>query len=703
MGTHTAAQQYALTDQPELAESEYFSGIPALLVGLCCLLPLSAIAAEAEEQEKKRADSSYQDQELMIVTGEKTARSLLDTGSSVEVFDSRRIDSMPGAETVSDLMRMTANTVDIGIGNDLPTVRGVDGSGPSTGAGAFLSGTRPRLGLSLDGRSLTYNEQAYGPQSLWDMERVEIFRGPQSYIQGRNAIAGAIVMTSKDPDFGWESAFKGGAGNQHSSQLAAMVNAPLIEEQLALRASVDRQRRRSDIDLPAYDPVGDPSEVQTTNARAKLLFNPAGLRNLTTKLTFNHSDSGAPQNESLNPMPHPTNPRHDWRRAVFKSNVNSGIWDLAWEGDDGLRLENRFIYTGFHINRYVADGLPKAKIDGSELHVEPVVHFGNSDSRLRGFAGLRYFDASQDESVYIFGGSTFTDDTRTSSAYGELTWAVTPQVDITTSTRLEREHRKRLGGSQSVRIDFDETYNVFLPKLDVAWKPEANQTWGARVARGYNAGGAGITLSAPITSYTYDSEYVWNYELYTRHALNDGNVVLTGNLFYNDYKDMQLPYYLAANSTVIRNADKVETWGAEMGATWTPRWDLELSGNIGLLKTKIAEFPGSGVEGHELARAPAYTANVGAAWQVASGWELSGNVAFSDSYYSAYDNDSRGRIGSYWSANAQLAYTFMYGRATLFAQNLFDSDRKVMVSGNDVYTAIQQRSRLIGAAVELRF
>ncbi|MDF9347384.1 hypothetical protein OH693_18650 [Escherichia coli] len=111
----------------------------------------------------------------MIVTGEKTTRSLLDTGSSVEVFDSRRFDSMPGAETVSDLMRMTANTVDIGIGNNLPTVRGVDGSGPSTGGAAFLSGTRPRLVLSLDGRPLTYNEQAYGPQSLWDMERVEIF------------------------------------------------------------------------------------------------------------------------------------------------------------------------------------------------------------------------------------------------------------------------------------------------------------------------------------------------------------------------------------------------------------------------------------------------------------------------------------------------------------------------------------------------
>ena len=122
-----------------------------------------------------------------------------------------------------------------------------------------------------------------------------------------------------------------------------------------------------------------------------------------------------------------------------------------------------------------------------------------------------------------------------------------------------------------------------------------------------------------------------------------------------------------------------------------------------MLKTKISDVPGSGVEGHELARAPAYTFNTGATWQFAAGWEISGNVAFSDSYYSAYDNDSRGRIGSYWTANAQLAYTFMYGRATLFAQNLFDSSRNVMINSNDSYTATQQRPLLVGAALELKF
>ncbi|HAT4519450.1 MULTISPECIES: TonB-dependent receptor [Serratia] len=697
MGKHFAAQRHESVGNGEKTGMKAIGAFSSVFLGVCSLAIGNVNAAETKSNE------TYQDAETLLVTGEKIKRSIFDTGSSVEVFDSNRIASMPNATQVPDLLRMTPNVVDVGIGNDLPTVRGVDGSGPTTGAGAFLSGTRPRLNLSLDGRSLTYNEQAYGPQSLWDLDRVEVFRGPQSYIQGRNAIAGAIVMASKDPTFEWESAFKGGAGNQHSSQLAAMASGPLVEDQLAFRVSVDRQRRRSDADLPAYEPVGDPREVEATTARAKLLFNPAGLRDLTTKLTFNHFGSTAPQNESLNPQPHPASARHDIRRPVFKSNVNSGIWDLAWEASDGLALENRVIYTDFNINRATAYKLPYADIGGKEVHVEPVVRFGGADSRLHGLAGLRYFHAKQDEFVNIFGGATFKDKTDTNSAFAELTYALTPQVDVTAASRLEREHRQRNGGSQAVRIDFDETYTVFLPKLDVAWKPTDTQTYGAKIARGYNAGGAGITLSSPIVSYTYGSEYVWNYELYTRHHLKDANVVLTSNVFYNDYKDMQLPYYLGENSSVIRNADKVETYGAEIGATWQPRWDFELFGNVGLLKTKIKKFAGSGVEGHELGRAPAYTANMGAKYQFLKGWEVSTNVAFSDSYYSAYDNDSRGRIGSYWSANAQLAYTFAYGRATLFAQNLFDSERRIMVGGNDIYTATQQRPRMVGAAVELNF
>lgn len=665
------------------------------------MLSAGSVSAAEETNSSKRKDN-MQDLDAILVTGEKVNRTIYDTGSSVEIFDHSRIESMPNAVVLSDLLRMTANVVDTGIGNDLPTVRGIDGSGPVQGAYAFLSGSRPRLNLSLDGRSLTYNELAFGPTSLWDMERVEVFRGPQSYIQGRNAIAGAIVMASKIPSFEWESAVKGAWGNQDSTQAAAMLSGPLVEEQIAFRLSIDRQRRLSHVKLIPYEPVGDPRRVEVTTARAKLLFNPAGLRDLTSQLSINHLDTRAPQNEMLSPETHP-NPRYDRRRAVFETKSTSGIWDLAWEASDRLTLENKVIYTDFFNQRHTAlTMLYDANIDGKEVQIEPLARFGRVDDRWRGMVGLRYFRGSQNEFFNIARGSTFDDKTETASAFAELTYALTPQVDVTAASRVEREHRQRKG-SKVYSIDFDQTYNVFLPKLDVIWKPQEGQTFGAKVARGYNAGGAGMTIFPPVINYTYGAEYVWNYELYSRHFLPSANLELTSNIFYNDYQDMQLPYSLGMYSMVVRNADKVETYGTELGAIWTPTPRFELNSSIGLLKTEIKTFADSKIQGNQLPRAPAFTANMGARYWLMSGLELSGNAMFSDTYYSQYDNNPRGKISPYWVANVQLAYNFKHGRATLYAQNLFDSDKRIMVFNNDISMPITQQPRLMGAALELHF
>jgi len=89
---------------------------------------------------------------------------------------------------------------------------------------AFFAGTRPRLNLSIDGRSATYNEFAFGTQSLWDMQQVEVLRGPQSHVRGQNAVAGAVVMRSKDPTDEWEGTLRLGF---------LLKNNPFLEKEAA--------------------------------------------------------------------------------------------------------------------------------------------------------------------------------------------------------------------------------------------------------------------------------------------------------------------------------------------------------------------------------------------------------------------------------------------------------------------------------------
>ncbi|MBQ1784186.1 MAG: TonB-dependent receptor [Gammaproteobacteria bacterium] len=682
-------------------ETTQLSCAIATVLAAGLLNPLNAIAAESAQSEHE--DGEVIELPMITVTGERVSRTLQDTSSSVEVYDSERIEALPNATDVHDLLTLTPNMVDTGTGNDLPSVRGVDGSGPAQGANAFLNGTRPRLNLSVDGRSLTYNEMAFGTRSLWDVDQVEIYRGAQSHIQGRNAIAGAVIVKTNDPTFYQESAIKGSYGEQQSGQLAAMASGPLVDNQLAYRVSVDRQQRESFVRLNSYEPVGDPREIETTTARAKLLYRPAALPAFNSMLTVAYYDSRAPQNEALSPPPPYSNPRFDPRRPVFETQSTSGIWDLGWQQSANINWESKLLYTDFANDRLTALTLPYANIDGEELQFEPLMRFRTDTDSLTGLVGGRLFSSSQDEFVNIFGGSSFDDQTDTSSVFAELTYALMTHVDLTVAARYEQEKRDRQGGSSTVAIDFNETYSAFMPKLDLAWKPSAAQTYGIMTARGYNAGGAGMTFVAPVINYTYDAEYVWNYEVYTRQRLDNGRVELTGNLFYNDYDDMQLPYYLSPTSTMIRNADKAVTYGLELGARWKPVSAMEIYANGGLLRTEIESFADSGIEGNEMARSPGYTTSLGSLYQLTDAVDIGGNVTFSDTYFSAIDNGPRGKIPSYWVANMQLGYNFSYGRAVLYAENLFDSDDNIMVIANDVTSPIIQRPRLIGASVELMF
>lgn len=666
-----------------------------------CLCPLALSLAQAQVP----APAQLPD---IVVTGERISRHQFDTSTSVDVFDWRRLRNGSNANMASDALKMTVNTVDIGTGNDLPTIRGIDGSGPAQGAVAFLAGTRPRLSLSLDGRSATYNEFAFGSQSLWDIKQVEVFRGPQSLNQGKNAIAGAIFLTSNDPTDEFEGAVKFGMGNQSSSQTAAMISGPVVQDELSFRLSVDRQKRKSFVDLISYDPVGDPRRIETTTTRAKLLFTPTAFPDFYSRLTLNHIKARAPQNEALS---NPISGRYAAERPVFKTGSTSGIWDVSWRLNPLLWFENKLIYTRYDNDRLSVPaevGGGPATVDGRELQIEPMLRFSSQNQALKGMIGMHYFTGKQDEAVALrFGpmvfNNVFDDKTRTKAVLAEVTYAALPTLDVTLAGRLERETHQRHGGSRALTMALDKTTTVFLPRLDVAWKPSEQTILGLRATRGYNPGGAGLTFAQPIVSYAYEAEYVWNYELYHRYRDEGRRFELSSNLFYNDYKDMQLPYYLGARSVAIRNADKVETYGAELTGNWQATTQLRLMASLGLLKTEIKRYANQDIEGKALSRAPNVTMNTGLAYRFGNGWDVAGDLRLVGHYYSDYHNNPVGRIGTYTQMNLTGGYHFKSGRIALYADNVFDSGKPIFMPVLTRAEAQVQRPRAVGVTAEYWF
>ena len=682
---------------------------PRLSLISLCLMSAYSFSTHAEESQQ----TTVLDE--ITVTGEKFERSQSSTGSSTTVVTGDQFKREANLLSATQLLKRDVNILDTGLGNDLPTVRGVDGSGPAVGAVAFFAGSRPRLNMQIDGRTSSYNELAFGTKSLWDMKQVEIYRGAQSYAQGRNAIAGAVVMTSNDPTQEWEGAAKLTMGNHRLAQTAALISGPVVKDELAFRLSVDHQQRETAVDLPHYDPVGNPRWFKATNTRAKLLWTPSALPDLYSRLTFNHLNARAPQSET---ELQPNSPRYTPERPVFQTRSASTIWDIGYQLSEHWKWENKLVYTHFIHDRKTTSpfntalppnrrGVP-ARVDGNEFQIEPIVKY--ESEKYRGLFGLFYFNAKQDESVTMLNGriartpitTNFNDKTKTKAAFGEITFTPDIPFELTLSARYEQEHHQRKGKSAMFSINRDKKYNVFLPKADIAWKINDDQRLGFKVGKGYNPGGAGVTFGAPYISYEYDAEYVWNYELYHRWTSADKHLRINSNLFYNDYKDMQLPFTLGPNSIEIRNADKVVTYGAEINTEWQATEKLALNAGIGMLKTDIKRYPNSGIEGNKLARAPSFSGKLGANYRLLDHLEIGTNYSYNSSYYSTADNLANGKVGHYDQLDVYLAYDFKHARITLYADNVLNSRKDILLvpRSGDI---TRQPERQIGLSTELRF
>lgn len=667
---------------------------PVLCAGAGLAMSIS-MAAKAEESGSGTVDA-------IVVTGEKSNRSLRDTASSVAVVSDDVAERM-GVYSTNALLDRIVNLVTTEPGNDAPTVRGIDGTGPGKGADAFFAGSRPRLNYQVDGRTLGANESVFQDASLWDIGQVEIYRGPQSTLQGRNAIAGTIAIRTADPTFDWQGRVRGLIGNQGERQLSGAVSGPVAEGLAAFRLSADWRRSESFVDFIPYPEEDHPERFQSLSLRGKLLLTPSS--DLRSLLTLSYVDGRGPQSAFV-VWPDPSRLRICGTQAncmmpVFRSRNTTGIWDTSWALSEIVTLQAYLSATDFRTDRYSPAGQGNVRLDGKEYIVEPFLRLRSPDDRFSGFIAAYFFRSHQSETIDLFGGGAFRDRTRTTAVFGEVTGKLTDTLTLVLGGRYEEEHRFRKGQDGPFVIDFDETYKEFLPKATLSLRASEALTVGVTAGRGYNGGGAGFTYNPPFESYSYKPEFVWNYEGFLRGSLLGGKMTLTANVFYNDYKGLQLPFTLGLNSTVIRNADKASTYGAEAGVSYRPSPGNEIFANIGVLETKVDRYSDPLVEGNDLPRAPAFTSDVGFTFSPDGKFEMTADVRYTDAYYSDVINSPRGKTDPYAVVNGQLAYKLGPARLSLSVRNLLDAGNAVLITADGYATVLQPRT--VTAGVELRF
>ncbi|MBP7704775.1 MAG: TonB-dependent receptor [Caulobacter sp.] len=237
------------------------------------------IAGGAQAAEAGAADAPTE-VEAIVVTGEKTNRSIQDTTTSVAVVTSEKIEQ-ENIQNFNDIVQRTPNMSET-YGAAGFTIRGISNTNVSGGGSGGLAT------VYVDGAAIPDRGLSYGPLEMWDVGQVEILRGPQSTLQGRNALAGAVIIRSQDPTFEFSGKARLMYSDHGDTSAAVAVGGPIIADQLAFRLSAEKRDRSGFV----YNQTRDTEEdfLDATTIRGKLLLTPSALPDLTVRAVWTHDE-----------------------------------------------------------------------------------------------------------------------------------------------------------------------------------------------------------------------------------------------------------------------------------------------------------------------------------------------------------------------------------------------------------------------------
>lgn len=524
--------------------------------------------------------------------------------------------------------------------------------------------------------------------TLFDIEQLEVLRGPQGTRYGANALAGLVYVRSREPGERFELDSELTVGNDNARAAGLAFGGPL-DEAWSYRFSAQRWRSdgfRDNVFLGRSD-TNRRDELTT---RARLRYAPddrfqADLTALHIDLD-NGYDAFAIDNTLVTQSDRPgrdaqrsraASLRLDWlagpaRLQSITSAANSDI-ETSFDGDWG----NEAFWGEFAPYDFFSRTDRQRRTASQELRLlsEPGAElFAGRAAWVLGIYGMSLKE--DNANLDLFNGAVFREldsryKARNLAAFGELDFALANGWQLKTGLRVERRSAEY---TDSAGIDFDPTETMLGGAVTLTWQAsDALSLYGA-VSRGYKAGGFNIGLNIPEERRGFDTEYLWNFETGLRGRFLDGRLSTNLSVFYMMRRDQQVSTSFQLDPTdpltfifFTDNAARGYNYGAELDLTWQLLRDLSLFASLGLLETKYREFPGGPV-GREQAHAPNAQYAAGLDWRHAQGWFARLEVTGREAFYFSDSHDQRSR--AYALLNARLGWENERWQVSAWGRNL---------------------------------
>jgi len=581
--------------------------------------------------------------EEIVVTARGRAENLQQVPDSITAFSSNDLRLM-NAINFEDVAARTPGVHvihDQDPGTNIITIRGVSTDRLQQASVAYV----------VDGLSL--GDKELFTQPYYDLERVEILKGPQGALYGKNAIGGVFNIVSKGPTPEFEAEGEAEVGNGGNTAVRAAVGGPIAGDKLQYRIAINYQ----DWDGWIYNTYlqKNVDYLTTRNLRLKLRSHVTDNWTLDFAWNVNDEDSGAAWLSSNNitglyagrmegqaltdPFgDYEGRAKRHWYELSLKSTTTfsdggtlsaiAGYDEYEKRWSEELDFRNTPLdYAGF-----------PAFPAGIQPILQPVdLHFWTGEVRytsadnqpfrytIGAFAQDTQRDRVDDFGPLLFGGEPFAFDTPTTqlAVFGQGTYAVTDRFDVTAALRYDNVDTSETISGTATRAVADEskkTFDALQPKVSLAYQATRDAMLYASASRGFKPGGFNPQPGAADTfQRIYSSETTTAYEAGAKTSWLDGRLTANAAAFYTDYSNFQ--YFAFINGQdVTYSADEVKVKGVELALEAMPSEYLSLDASYAYTDSEIQDFqapdPITGIglrdySGNQTPNSPKYNLNLG--------------------------------------------------------------------------------------------
>jgi iron complex outermembrane receptor protein len=579
-----------------------------------------AAAQTAPSTPAKVAETSVAVAEV-VVTAERRETAVQSTPIAITALTSESLERA-NVQTVERLVQLTPSMHfnDV-IGEAFLSIRSVGGE-PNTSAGGD-----PSVSFNVDG---VYIARPTSVSSiLFDVERIEVLRGPQGTLYGRNATGGAINVITKAPNF---TEFGGTAdvlfGNYNDRRARAAINIPLVTDRVALRLSAVSDRRDGYLkNLSFPNGSGDLNDLDVNAYRAQLGFRFTDDVELTLRADTTHRGGNGPMLKAQGPFgnpaltappprgygapPNPDDPFAIYQDQPSKFDVKeTGVsGELRWHGPGkaGLtviaahrKADYRFSRdqdsSGARFAISVADQSAQQDTVEARLASEssgPLTWLGGAYYfREKGFSTVVLSVLAPSGAVLLTARPRLDIVSVSKAVFGQATYALNDRLNLTGGLRYTWDQKDAVQyvrtGPQNIVTPSSSSWSAPTGKVTVDYKLNPNAFLYGTISRGYKAGG--YSLDGPA----FNPEKIWAYEAGVKTRLFDRRLQLNFSAFYYTQKDLQVSQTGIGNSgapvLITDNAGAATTRGAEVEFQATPVRDLHISGSLTYLHARYDQY-----------------------------------------------------------------------------------------------------------------